>query len=585
MLEAEKLNLGDLVKKLEAGEIQLPDFQRSWIWDNDQIKSLLESVIRGFPINSILLLECNADDTKFAFRPIQGVEKIDAKPQTLILDGQQRLTSLFGSLFSDKPVEISKGKKFFYYVDMKKAIEAVKNSVTDEDLIISVSANKKLKAKGKNWDLSTPEKEFAADMFPLNKIFKSNRQWFRGYEKFHNGNDSAEKFMDTFADKIIDKVNDYEVVAIKLKKETPLEAVCRIFEKVNIGIAKLDVFDLLTAIFAAKKDERGEPIKLRRDWENVQIYFASSGSDILTEIDCSDFITALTLLVSYEKFRADKKISVSCKGEDILKLEYNDYLDYKPQIVEGFVDAAKFLDGEGITTAKYLPYKTQLIPMAAIFAELKLSGKDNAAAVNKIRQWYWCCVFSESYKDGQGTRYAKDIVQIMKWIDKREEPEIIRKAQIVAGRLMSVNNIRSAAYKGIISLIIKNGAQDFLAGRVMGTSANFAENIEIHHIFPKKFCETRGLTKTKYDNPANKTLILKKTNQTIGGNAPSIYLKKIQEMTKLSNTELNEILEKHFIDPELCRADNFEAFIDDRAKKIFDAIEKLTGREVVGRQS
>lgn len=582
-MDAKKLNIEDLLRKIKDGAIQLPDFQRKWIWSDEQIKSLLESVIRGFPINSILLLECDADNLKFAHRPIEGADKSEVAPRYLILDGQQRLTSLFGALFSEQPVNIAKGgKKFFYYVNMAAAIDSVKNSSDVDDMIISVPPSRKLKAKGVNWDLSTPEKEYAAGMFPLNIIFDS-RKWIRAYGKFHD-NDSAEDFADDFAAKIIDKVCSYDVVAIELEKDTALGAVCKIFDKVNSGGEKLGVFDLLTAIFAAHVDENGEPIQLRADWERVQADFDDKGLEILTEVDRSDFITALTLLVSYENFRKDKT-PVSCDGKDILKLSYSDYVSHKSAVIDGFVEAGKFLDVEGIKTKKYLPYKSQLVPMAAIFAQLKATGKDNAAARKKIRQWYWCCVFSESYKDGQGSRYVKDIVQVMRWIEKREEPEIIRKTQIVAGRLLGVSSIRSAAYKGMISLILKNGATDFLAGKSMSSEVSFAESVEVHHIFPKKYCEAHGFPKAKYDSIANKTLILKGTNKFIGGDPPSIYLGKIDRQPGLSSAEVDEILERHFIDAALCRADKFDAFISDRANKIFDTIEQLTGRTVVGRDN
>ena len=262
-MDAIKFTLGNLANRLKSGEIQLPDFQRDWIWNDDQIKSLLESVIRGFPINSILLLACNAADTKFAFRPIQGVENTDAKPQYLILDGQQRLTSLFGALFSDKPVETFKGKKLFYYVDMEKAIESIKNSAEVEDMIISVPENRKTKTL----DLSTSTDEYANAMFPLNKIFNGTRQWLRAYEKHHQ--DSLfEKIADDFDAELINKVSSYEIIAIELEKDTPLAAVCKIFEKVNISGEKLGVFELLTAIFAVRVDKEGKrPLQERRHFE------------------------------------------------------------------------------------------------------------------------------------------------------------------------------------------------------------------------------------------------------------------------------------------------------------------------------
>ena len=584
-MDAKKFNLGDLLRKIKSGEVQLPDFQREWIWDDEKIKSLLESVIRGFPINSILLLECNPADMKFSSRPIAGVDAVDCRPQQLILDGQQRLTSLFGALFSDKPVKFQKGKDKFYYVDMKKAIDAVKNFETVDDMIVSVNDSKKLKAKGINWDLSTPEKEFAADMFPLNKIFGDTLNWIFGYTNYH-ANDEAKKILATEFNSLVQKIVRYEIVEVILERDTALESVCKIFENVNRGGERLGVFDLLTAIFAMHVDENGKPIELGKDWEKVRDVFKDSDLNILEAVDKSDFITAVTLLVSYRNRKPGKP--VRCKSEDILDLKCSDYLKYRDAVAEGFVEAAKFLaeDDNKVTTKKYLPYAPQLIPMSAIFTELKLSGKLNAASRKKIRQWYWCGVFGESYKDGHLARFAKDIVQVMRWIDvNREFPEILRKTQIGALRLMSVKKLQSAAYKGMFAIIFQNGAKDFLEGRNMGSSANFAESIDAHHIFPKKYCDAKKIPKERCDNIANKTPLLSNTNKLIGSDPPSIYLSRIEGKTKLPGTDVDDFLESHFANAELCRADNFDAFIVDRAKKILDAVEKITDREVVGRDS
>ena len=580
MLEVKKFNLNDLLKEIERGEIQLPDFQRDWVWDDERIKSLLESVICDFPINSILLLECDADNLKFSCRTIEGAKKIDSNPQALILDGQQRLTALFGAFFSDV-VKIFGDKELIYYVDMKKALEVVETSETKNDLIVSVPAKRKLKIIDKTkLDLSTPEKEFAADMFPLNKFFKGALDWILAYT-FYHANDDKKNFVKKFNDTVIKRTEQYEIVSVTLKKNTPLETVCKIFEKVNIGVVKLDVFDLLTAIFAAHKTADGESIGLRKDLDEIKKDFEENSLKILSAVERADFITALTLLTTYEKSFDSKKISAGCKSDDILKLDYNDYLKHKPQIAEGFVEAAKFLAEEGITAKKYLPYKPQLIPMAAIFAELNSLNKNDLAARKKIRQWYWTAVFSEAYREGQLNRFAKDIVQVMNWILHDETPDIVEKVQIGAWNLMKAKSIQSAIYKGIISIIFQHGARDFLLGRNM----NSAESIEIHHIFPKKFCEVQKFPKERFDNVANRTPIMKKTNKFLGDNPPSFYLKKIQEQINLSNAELDEVLEKHFINAQLCRADNFDEFIVDRAKKILDAVEERTGHKISGRDS
>ena len=584
MLEVKKFNLVKLLEKIECGEMQLPDFQRDWVWDDQRIKSLLESVLCGFPINSILLLACDAGNLKFSCRTVEGADKTETPPQCLILDGQQRLTSLFGAFFFDKPVKISNDKEYFYYVDMKKAVAAVENSSNEEDLIISVPANRKLKSGSKiKLDLSTLEKEFAADMFPLNKFFNGTLDWILGYTVQYANDDDKKIFVKKFNDVVIKNTMQYEIISVELEKNTPLELVCKIFEKVNTGVVKLDVFDLLTAIFAAHKTPDGESIGLRKELDEIKKDFEDNSLKILSAIERADFITALTLLVTYNKSRESKKTPVSCKSEDILKLDYTDYLNYKAAIKEGFLDAAKFLEEEGIKTKKYLPYKTQLIPMAAVFAKLNSINKNNLASLKKIRQWYWTSVFSESYRDGHLNRFVKDIVQVMDWINHDKTPEIVQDVQITAWKLLKAKSIQSAIYKGIISIIFQHGAKDFLAGRNMDTSANFAESIEIHHIFPKKYCETQKFPKDHYDNVANRTPIMKKTNKFLGDNPPSFYLEKIEEKIGLSSAELDKVLEQHFIDAEICRADDFDAFIVDRAKKILEAVEERTGRKISGR--
>src|SRR2546423_7012178 len=100
------LNLGDLLKDVGNGKIRLPDFQRDWKWDTDRIASLLASISLGYPVGVVMLLETGGSDVQFATRMVSGVTEAVATKQTeqLILDGQQRLTSLYQSLASARVV-------------------------------------------------------------------------------------------------------------------------------------------------------------------------------------------------------------------------------------------------------------------------------------------------------------------------------------------------------------------------------------------------------------------------------------------------------------------------------------------------
>ena len=113
MFQTNPINLGELLKNVENGKIQLPDFQRGWVWDDDRIRSLLASISRRFPIGAVMTLSAGGD-INFKTRLVEGVEgEPQNAPDQFLLDGQQRLTSLYQALLHPGPVATkdSKNKK------------------------------------------------------------------------------------------------------------------------------------------------------------------------------------------------------------------------------------------------------------------------------------------------------------------------------------------------------------------------------------------------------------------------------------------------------------------------------------------
>src|SRR6187431_1423565 len=121
-------SLHELLEDCDRGVLQLPDFQRSWVWDEDRIKSLIASVSRAFPVGALMTLETGGD-VNFKPRPIEGapVSAKGVSPLSLLLDGQQRMTSLYQVSLRDKVVETvtPKNKKVsrWFYIDIKKALD------------------------------------------------------------------------------------------------------------------------------------------------------------------------------------------------------------------------------------------------------------------------------------------------------------------------------------------------------------------------------------------------------------------------------------------------------------------------------
>src|SRR5712691_9858580 len=149
--DSTKTAVHDLLVKADTGNLQLPDFQRGWVWDDDRIVSLLASVSVSFPIGAVMLLQTGGENVRFKPRPLAGTDPRlrDVAPETLILDGQQRLTSLYEALMSLDAVETkdAKGKPIrrWYYIDMRKAVNA---EADREDAVLSVPEDKQVKTFG-----------------------------------------------------------------------------------------------------------------------------------------------------------------------------------------------------------------------------------------------------------------------------------------------------------------------------------------------------------------------------------------------------------------------------------------------------
>lgn len=572
--------ISELMISINKGAIQLPDFQRGWVWEDGRIKALIASITNNYPVGAAMFLEYGNDNIRFKYRVIEGVTATDVIPTELILDGQQRLTSIYSSLYSRNAVHTrtDKGKKIFryYYIDIKKACDPNCDIV---DAIFSVPETRIITSNfGRDieLDLSDRTKEFENKMFPLNLIldFPEEQNWQNEYYAFYNYNQEIIKEFTEFNKKIIMQTLQYKIPVISLGKDTPKEAVCQVFENVNTGGVSLTVFELVTAIFAM------DDFELRKDWEERKAKYFDG--DLLSCITATDFLTACTLLSTYKKGG-----TVSCKKKDVLNLSLKDYNNFADALSEGFVEAEKILQEERVFSNKDLPYSTQLIPLAALCTLLSNENRIKVTNIkNKIRQWYWCGVFGELYGGANETRYVNDVVGVMNWIENNGNiPKTIQESYFNPTRLLTLQSRQSAAYKGIMALILKNHCKDFISGREMDFTVYKSENIDIHHIFPKSYCEKNNLPKEKWNSVVNKTPISYSTNREIGGVAPSEYLKKIEEKGQVDYNSLNDYLQTHLIDVSAARSNDFEKHIVLRAKLLLDAIEKATGKIISGKDS
>ncbi|WP_103561120.1 DUF262 domain-containing protein [Actinomadura rubteroloni] len=578
--------LYELDKYLEwttSGRVQLPDFQRGYKWEDERIRQLLVTILRGHPLGVVMMLKTGNDQIRFKPRPVEGVVlPADTEPGWLLLDGQQRLTSLTQALTGDGVVHTkdSRGKLMErrYYVHIATAL---RGEDWIDDAVHSLPGDGVLRSNfGKDieLDLSTAEKERANGYFPVRLLFGPETvSWLFNCVDREQAND--------FYAKVIKRCSTYNIPAIELDETTSKSAVATVFEKVNTGGLPLNVFELLTATFAGDKkyyDTHGTDFRLNDDWQQTLRIFAAH--PVLASVENTDFLQAVSLLVSLKRAREDgvgRPSAVSARKEDLLKLTLDEYLEWVRPVRDAFVWSATFLADQHIFDVKFLPYPKQLVPLAAIKVVLGADA-DLYGVRAKLTQWFWCGILGELYGSSIETRFARDVESVPDWARGSESaaPRTVADCTFAASRLLSLRTRNAAAYKGIYSLVLSQGAKDWMYDKALD-KVQYAElAVDIHHIFPYKWCLGHDIDPAKRESIVNKTPISAETNRSIGGAAPSVYLPKIEKKAGIVPAQVDALLATHLVDAADLRADDFDSFFKSRLEKLIAVIEAATGKPV-----
>jgi Uncharacterized conserved protein len=403
------------------------------------------------------------------------------------------------------------------------------------------------------------------------------------------------RFFRAFKRQVLENFKYYRVPVISLDRSTSKEAVCVVFEKVNTGGKPLDAFELVTATYAADGHE------LRKDWYGDKetkgrhrrfvdtLRPADSEEGIIARVSNTDFLQAISLFYTRQRRREAERAGKTGKElpavignrQALLNLPLAAYKQYEKQVEDGFVRAAKFLHMQHVYRVFDLPYQSQIVPLAAILADIGDAWEHEANRAKLVR-WYWNGVFGELYGSAVESRIARDFIEVPQWLKGGPEPSTVSETVFRPDRLKTMRMRISAAYKGVNALLMKEGAQDFRSGQQFDHTVFFGENVDIHHIFPQDWCKRQGIRPAVFDSIINKTPLSFRTNRIIGGDAPSTYLARLEAGDKanppIDRQRLDAYLRSHLIDPELVRRDDFEGFMADRQKRLLCLIEQATGK-------
>lgn len=568
-----------------TGKVQLPDFQRGYKWEDERIRQLLVTILRGHPLGVVMLLKAGNQQVRFKPRPVEGVTlPPGTEAETLLLDGQQRLTSLTQALTGRGVVATmdSRGKKLDrrYYVHMATALLGEDRI---EDAVISIPGDGIVRTNfGKDvvLDLSSADKERAAGYFPLRLLFGGAETvtWLFALAD----NEKASHFHA----KVVQPATTYNIPAIELDKSTSKAAVATVFEKVNTGGLPLNVFELLTAVFAGDKDyydQHGEDFRLNDDW--LETHRAWTDHPVLSVVENTDFLQAVTMLASRKRHLLDtsgQPSAISAKREDVLKLTLSEYLEWRDELRQAFKWVANFLADLHIFDTKFLPYAKQLVPLAAIKVVLGREA-DLIGVRERLVRWYWSGIFGELYGSAIETRFVRDLEAVPDWarsVDSAVVPRTIQDASFVESRLHSLRTRLAAAYRGIYALLLANEARDWMEDKALDKVQYADLAVDIHHIFPQKWCRENLIDDERRESIVNKTAIGATTNRTIGGAAPSSYLAAIERRAQIPAAKVDTLLAAHLVPADRLRADDFDGFFEQRRELLCQLVERAIGKTV-----
>ena len=514
-------NLSRVFQELEQGNMRIPRFQRSYVWERSKIVKLLNSIYHEFPIGSFFLWEADTamegfcrDITEFGFPDKPAGNKF-----SFILDGQQRITSLYVALRG-------------------KVLQGVDYSV------ICFNLDKKV--------FKIPTLKTEPNNIPAWKLF--NQQEFQNLLIEYASTGERVKAQSLSECKTI---FDNYPVSIIFSKNMDLEEVVTIFERINQGGKRLSLFDLVHAsVWSTDFDLR----------DKIAEFNSEKAIQIFGKIDNEIFIQSLALNTARD---CEKRHQLALKNEDCKAVW--------PRTTECIRLAIDFLKTQlGVQGVEIIPYQN-IIPVIQYYFYITGEGAVKPEHKKALVDWFWTLTFSNRYSSSTLTKMKNDAM----WIEKlAKDPSATRMftVKLVLDDLKRVRmGNRSVIKNGVLCLMALRKPVDFDNGNVVTldkTNASRQNSKENHHFFPYSLATKMGIKQEEINSLLNFAFISKHLNLDISNDYPSDYLLGYAS----KNPDLEAHLLTHFITPAAYQAalnNDFQTFISERGNMILDTINSV----------
>lgn len=363
-------DLLDLLEGIHAGRVGLPNFQRDFDWSDSDVRALLATVLNGWPMGSLLLIEGHPEtEDYYDPRAFEFAPALTGIPEVIVLDGQQRLTSLYTALF-----------------DRSESVHAVQMSGSLQWGNIDSVDDALRTYKRTSWQrlAPTPAAQFAEGLLPVSAL-RSSSQFFDWRDAATQDPDERDKLTHLYREHLAGLYR-YRMPALQISRETHPAAVARIFERVNKTGQRLGAFDLMVA------KSFTPDFNLRVEWDNARKMHPE-----LQRFYGSDGLAPLQVIA----LRVRKDVRAS----EVLLLTPEVIHDLWIHAVESLARAVKFaLEELGVVDRNWLPYNSLMIVLAANCWQ----APPEPSEVLRLKRWFWSASLTSRYAVGSNTVAVSD---------------------------------------------------------------------------------------------------------------------------------------------------------------------------------
>ncbi len=522
----------DLISEIQKGQIKVPKFQRNFVWSLDKTAKLLDSILKGYPIGTFILWETNErlNDIKNI-----GNLELPAIPDDIkvqyVLDGQQRITSLYAAFLGAK-IQKEGEKKITNYADIYVDLDGdVENN--DDQIVIS-------------------EKPEEGTFITLHEVLNFNDNLLEIKEKYTDEQfKRIHQYSQTFS--------TYDFSTIVLRKED-IDSAIEVFTRINTGGQTLTLFEIMSA----KTYDEEQDFDMEDRFQKLLKELEERKYDTISS---SVILSVLSLILSKNK---------ECKRKVILQLDKQAIIDIWDEVISALKESVDYFHSVyRIPVSAILPYDSLLVPFAYFFYFQK--EKPKGEQIKFLEEFFWRISLSFRYSSSTESKLTQDIKRIDEILQGNQPSYDDVKVYLSSPKdLIETGFSAGSSYcKAILCLLAYHEPKDFQDnGKVILDNSwlKVANSKNYHHFFPKAYLRKNSIGNE--NSLVNITLVSADLNKRkIKAKAPSIYIQDFLD----ENEELPISIKSHLIDDLNnfgVMSDDYLVFLEKRASSIFNELKK-----------